>query len=369
MKMAKNDLSFVNEKLRKERLERGWSQQYVADQLGIAVVTYNRWERGRQQPTAYYSLKLGTFFGKSAEELGLIDEKESALAADEVQQKTPVINTEPALIGKTEQHTLPRPVALPFDILLLHTSSPEQQSKVPTYFDLSKRGRILFPLVLLAFLVLGVLTILRYPSGVFSSSQANLQPQPSVMPVDLAHGEGKIALDDPLSGPRDDTQWAVGNNCSFKQSAYHMTSTIGVNYCLAAGQSFHNSVYQIEMVIEEGPEAGIVFHADDQSNLYYFSITPQGRYEVDLISPGPLKVLLHGTSSAIVAGYNHTNVLTVETNNAQLRFWINNYFVGQAHDATYMRGYIGIAVGDYRNPSDPTPMHAIFRNARVWLVS
>ena len=371
MKMEKHDLSFVNEKLRKERLERGWSQQYVADQLGIAVVTYNRWERGRQQPTAYYSLKLGALFGRSTEELGLTDEKEASPSADEVQQKTCVIKTESGLIEETEQHTLSRPAALPFDILSSHTLPSEQVSKAPSYFDLPKRGRILFPFLFFAFLIMGVLALLflRYPFAAASSSQASIHLHPSVVPADLTQVEKKIVLDDPMTGPRDDTQWDVGNDCSFKQGAYHMTSTTGVNYCLAAGQSFSNSVYQIEMVIQQGTRAGIVFHADDRSNLYYFSITPQGQYEVDLISPGPVKVLLHGTSAAIISGYNHTNVVTVETNNAQLSFWINGSLIGHAHDVTYARGYIGVAVGDYGNPSDPTPMHAIFRNARVWLVS
>src|SRR5450432_4594247 len=40
---------------------------------GIAVVTVNRWERGKQQPAGYYRLKLTTLFEKSAEELGLVE--------------------------------------------------------------------------------------------------------------------------------------------------------------------------------------------------------------------------------------------------------------------------------------------------------
>jgi hypothetical protein len=144
-----------------------------------------------------------------------------------------------------------------------------------------------------------------------------------------------------------------------------------VDYCLANAQSFGNIVYQIEMILQQGTKAGIVFRADDNSNLYYFSLTPQGQYEIGLLPPGsgPLKVLLHGTSSAIIPGYNHTNVLTVETNNAQLGFWINGSLIGQVHDTTYAKGFIGVYVGDYENATDPNLVQATFRNAQIWLVS
>lgn len=71
----------ANTKLKEERLGRGWSQQHVADQLGTAVVTVNRWERGSQQPSAYFRLKLCALFGKSAEELGLISESSPSVGS------------------------------------------------------------------------------------------------------------------------------------------------------------------------------------------------------------------------------------------------------------------------------------------------
>jgi tetratricopeptide (TPR) repeat protein/transcriptional regulator with XRE-family HTH domain len=62
-----------NALLRQQRIARNWRQQDVADQLGVAVITIQRWERGNQQPSAYYRIKLCTLFGKSAQELGLVD--------------------------------------------------------------------------------------------------------------------------------------------------------------------------------------------------------------------------------------------------------------------------------------------------------
>lgn len=62
-----------NERLRRLRVERHWRQQDVADQLGVALVTMQRWERGFQQPSAFYRVKLCALFGVSAQELGLLD--------------------------------------------------------------------------------------------------------------------------------------------------------------------------------------------------------------------------------------------------------------------------------------------------------
>jgi tetratricopeptide (TPR) repeat protein/DNA-binding XRE family transcriptional regulator len=63
-----------NERLRKERVQHNWRQQDVADRLGTTVLTVKRWERGNQQPSAYFRLKICTLFGKSAEELGFFQD-------------------------------------------------------------------------------------------------------------------------------------------------------------------------------------------------------------------------------------------------------------------------------------------------------
>lgn len=63
-----------NERLRQQRILRNWRQQDVADQLGISLVTMQRWERGSQHPGAYYRVKLCALFGLSAQELGLLEE-------------------------------------------------------------------------------------------------------------------------------------------------------------------------------------------------------------------------------------------------------------------------------------------------------
>ena len=75
-----------NDYLRRQRIERNWRQQDVADHLGTTVTTIGRWERGHQQPSAYYRVKLCTLFGKSTQELGLVETFSSPPESTEVLQ-------------------------------------------------------------------------------------------------------------------------------------------------------------------------------------------------------------------------------------------------------------------------------------------
>jgi transcriptional regulator with XRE-family HTH domain len=61
-----------NERLRQERQRRGWSRQYVAEQIGVAdPKTIGRWERGVAFPSSYFLQRLCSLFGMLAQNLGL----------------------------------------------------------------------------------------------------------------------------------------------------------------------------------------------------------------------------------------------------------------------------------------------------------
>ncbi len=71
-----------NQQLKAERELRGWSQKYVADQIGADHYYLSRWEHGTSFPSPYYRSKLCLLFGKNAKELGLLREE-----ADEKDEK------------------------------------------------------------------------------------------------------------------------------------------------------------------------------------------------------------------------------------------------------------------------------------------
>ena len=69
----KNDRkSPLNPRLRDARLERGWSQQDLADRIGTTVVNISRWENGSTFPSPYFRQRLCEVFGKTPAELGLL---------------------------------------------------------------------------------------------------------------------------------------------------------------------------------------------------------------------------------------------------------------------------------------------------------
>ena len=60
--------------LRYERQLRGWSQAYLAEQIDVPDYYISRWERGEVLPSPYYQQKLCQVFGKTAEELGMLQQ-------------------------------------------------------------------------------------------------------------------------------------------------------------------------------------------------------------------------------------------------------------------------------------------------------
>ncbi|HEY7356801.1 MAG TPA: NB-ARC domain-containing protein, partial [Ktedonobacterales bacterium] len=70
MKKARH--AVPNQRLKEARELRGWSQKYVAEQLGADHYYLSRWERGTAAPSPYYRSKLCALFGMDAKALGLL---------------------------------------------------------------------------------------------------------------------------------------------------------------------------------------------------------------------------------------------------------------------------------------------------------
>ncbi len=73
--MKKTAQAKPNIRLREARELRGWSQKYVADEIGADRYYLSRWEHGTASPSPYYRQKLCALFGKNARELGLLQEE------------------------------------------------------------------------------------------------------------------------------------------------------------------------------------------------------------------------------------------------------------------------------------------------------
>jgi len=59
------------DRLKEERMQRGWSQARVAELIGTDPGNVSRWERGRSSPSPYFRERLCQLYEKNAQELGL----------------------------------------------------------------------------------------------------------------------------------------------------------------------------------------------------------------------------------------------------------------------------------------------------------
>ena len=66
-----------NELLRRARILKGWSQAELAEKVGTSFEMVSRWERNVTVPSPRYRRQLCAVLGKSAEELGLIRDREA----------------------------------------------------------------------------------------------------------------------------------------------------------------------------------------------------------------------------------------------------------------------------------------------------
>jgi uncharacterized membrane protein/transcriptional regulator with XRE-family HTH domain len=61
-----------SDRLKYERMQRGWSQARVAELVGTDAGNVSRWERGRSSPSPYFRERLCQLYEKNAQELGLM---------------------------------------------------------------------------------------------------------------------------------------------------------------------------------------------------------------------------------------------------------------------------------------------------------
>src|SRR5260370_25992993 len=75
----KSSEEFVpNERLRRARNLKGWSQADLAEQVGTSFEMGRRWEGGVRVPIPHYGKRLCAVLGQSAEELGLLRDRPDA---------------------------------------------------------------------------------------------------------------------------------------------------------------------------------------------------------------------------------------------------------------------------------------------------
>src|SRR5437764_2452818 len=69
-----------NERLRRARYLKGWTQSDLAEAVGTDFETVSRWERGTTMPSAYFREHLCRVLEQTPEELGFVQNLDESLA-------------------------------------------------------------------------------------------------------------------------------------------------------------------------------------------------------------------------------------------------------------------------------------------------
>jgi hypothetical protein len=204
-------------------------------------------------------------------------------------------------------------------------------------------------------------------TSVVQTLLANQQSAPD-QPLFAQVTSSTPSFNDSLSSQHD--HWTSdsgnGNSCAFENGSYniHMGAQQPFVECPDSGSSYGNFIFQIQMQMRSNTWAGILFRSvNQQLSSYFFTITPNGLYNLDFGNEqNNGGILAYGRSAAIHTGLNRTNTLTVLAHNTQLSLYINNQFVISVNDTTYSSGAIGVCAGTFIG----TPVDVTFKNAEVW---
>jgi hypothetical protein len=95
----------------------------------------------------------------------------------------------------------------------------------------------------------------------------------------------------------------------------------------------------------------LVRYQADGDNFYWFEISSDGYYSVDMMQAGEWVGLVDWVESdAINQGIGATNHLRVVCDRDQFSFYANGTYLTGVSDATFGSGNIGLAVGTFDEP-------------------
>jgi transcriptional regulator with XRE-family HTH domain len=345
-----------NHLLRVARKERGWTQKDVADRIGAPLsLNVTRWEGGTSFPSAYYVAKLCQLFGKSASELGLIQE-------------------EYTVSPETSDETLP---------LKNPAFAPPPQ---PVHSFSRPKVVLLSGLVLLIILIGSGFLYMTYVIRNFAHSKPT--PTHTVSAADAeatAHAaatatlvatypdpyppRGKLAFYDPLKAPY---LWskaafpAQGTNCQFTQSDYHVSQAqvMRVATCWNNDFDLSNFAFEVQMTIVQGDCGGIISRTSSDGNEFYeFDVCQDGSYQFAIYTGATTnKTLVSKTSPAITIGLNQLNLIAIVANGKTFDLYVNKQKIDSIQDGTYSHGQVGLLASAFQN----APTEVAYSHAKAW---
>jgi hypothetical protein len=183
--------------------------------------------------------------------------------------------------------------------------------------------------------LLSRLTAQRQPAG------ANATPVAPLEPGAWTH----IAYQDPLTA--DKGGWSV-THCRFAGDGYHVSPGY---VCFAPAGEFQTAEVTVtarQLAGDSGVAYGVAVRRASSGNEYHFIIDSEGDWIFDKIAGGKRAGDIAAGSNVAVLhqGLNQPNTIRVRMSGSHFTFFINGTQVGEASDATFTTGEIGVFLGN-----------------------
>lgn len=173
-------------------------------------------------------------------------------------------------------------------------------------------------------------------------------------------------LTDPLNGQSNNGWPDDGLACSFLNNAYFVTvnGSDALHPCISGQLQYGDAAVQIDVTLLSCDNAGLIFRATADANQFYdFEITNHGQFYLRYrSSDGKYTSLIPDTPNSAIHGPGSKNTLLLIARGDDFQLFINEQFVGEAHDTTFANGQLGVAAGN-RTASNGD---ASFSNLRIY---
>jgi hypothetical protein len=201
------------------------------------------------------------------------------------------------------------------------------------------------------------------PQATHIAPQATPNTIPPTSPPNISPSLSDTFDDAARSGLKSGT--AASATYAFQAGTYAMT-VADPNYIAWSPVDgvYSDGSVSIDLAFADGPRAtaaGLVFRYQNPENFYFFSLSGDGYYALDVRENGAWRSLLEWTKWPTITGDGTFNRVQVEMRGDNIRLYLDGKLLDQASDSTFSSGGLALAVNTY----DTGGATVLFDNLRV----
>jgi len=194
-------------------------------------------------------------------------------------------------------------------------------------------------------------------------------PAPTATPK-AAVGPAQVLLEDNFGDPNSgwdsgkdtDAEWGYRNGV-YRIAIWTQDMFVWAN--TSQRHDWDNLVIIVEAQRTEGPvdnEYGVLVRYVDRGNFYFFGVSSDGMYHVQMMRNDEWNDLVEWTPSDAVRQNEGTNVLRVECQGQNMRFFVNDKLLTMVQDDNFPSGNVGFGAS---TPVEETGVVVHFDNLLV----